>query len=114
MWLATLVFVVPLLVLGVMTYVDPGFVLSMHDVNMVRTYDRMYGNGPEPIGRERGADTDWVMFGYYIMNNISIAFRCFAGGVFLGIGSLFFVAYNGALAGTLAGYLTARGHGENF
>lgn len=114
MWIATLVFVVPLIVLGVMTYMDPGFVLSMHDVSKVREYDHMYGNGPQPIGRERGADTDWAMFGHYVMNNISIAFRCFAGGVFFGIGSLFFVAYNGALVGTLAGYLTARGHGENF
>ena len=114
MWIAAAVFVLPLLVLGAISYADPGFVLSVHDAASVREYDKMYGPGSSPIGRERAADTDVAMFGYYIMNNIGIAFRCFAGGVFLGLGSLFFVAYNGALAGTLAGYLTARGHAENF
>jgi uncharacterized membrane protein SpoIIM required for sporulation len=54
------------------------------------------------------------MFGYYIMNNISISFKCFASGIFLGLGSLFFLAYNGVVAGSLGGYLTARGHGETF
>jgi len=114
MAVATLVFGLPLLVLGVLCYLDPGFVLSVHDANTVREYDAMYGPSRDPIGRERGADTDWAMFGFYIMNNIGIAFRCFAGGVFFGLGSLFFIAYNGAVAGTLAGYLTARGYGETF
>jgi uncharacterized membrane protein SpoIIM required for sporulation len=114
MWVATAVFVLPLLVLGVMSYVDPGTMLSMHDAATVRQSDKMYSDGSDPIGRERAADTDWAMFGFYIRNNIGVAFRCFAGGVFLGLGSLFFIAYNGALAGTVAGYLTARGHGQNF
>jgi len=114
MLVAALVFVVPTVVLGVVTYFDPAFVLTMHDAASVRGYESMYGPGADPIGHERGADTDWQMFGFYVMNNIGVAFRCFAGGLFAGIGSLFFTAYNGALGGTLAGYLTARGHGERF
>ena len=46
-----------------------------------------------------------MMFGYYIRNNIGVAFQCFAGGLFAGLGTLFFLAYNGAFAGALAGYL---------
>ena len=111
---AGLVFALPLFLLGITTYVDPGFVLSVHDADTARQFDRMYGPGREPLGRERGADSDWMMFGHYIMNNIGIAFQCFAGGVFVGLGSLFFLAYNGASAGAVAGYLTARGHGEAF
>lgn len=111
---ATLLFVVPLLAMGLLSHADPGFVLTVHDVREVREYDTMYAEGGAAIGRPRGADTDWQMFGYYIMNNISVAFRCFASGLFLGIGSVFFIAYNGALIGAVAGYLTARGHGENF
>jgi uncharacterized membrane protein SpoIIM required for sporulation len=111
---ASLVFALPLVLLGVATYLDPGFILTMHDAEAVQDYERMYGPGAESIGRERGAQTDWKMFGFYIMNNISIAFKCFAGGIFLGVGSLFFLAYNGISAGSLAGYLTARGHGETF
>ena len=56
----------------------------------------MYGDPDGPIGR-RDAATDWAMFGFYIRNNIGIAFQCFAGGLFFGIGSLFFLAFNGAL-----------------
>ena len=114
MLVAGLVFALPLLLLGVATYFDPGLVLSVHDAQTARQYDHMYGPGSEPLGRERGADSDWAMFGHYIQNNIGIAFQCFAGGVFVGLGSLFFLAFNGAAAGSVAGYLTARGHGEAF
>ena len=54
------------------------------------------------------------MFGHYIRNNVGIAFQCFAGGLFFGIGSLFVLAFNGVMAGSVAGYLTWRGYGENF
>ena len=54
------------------------------------------------------------MFGHYIRNNIGVSFQCFAGGLFAGIGSLFFLAYNGAFGGALAGYLTARGLSSTF
>jgi len=114
MLVAGLVFALPLVLLGLATYFDPGLVLSMHDAETARQFDHMYGPGREPLGRERGADSDWIMFGHYIKNNIGIAFQCFAGGVFVGLGSLFFLAFNGAAAGTVAGYLTARGHGEAF
>ena len=114
MLVAALVFALPLFVLGLVCHADPGFILSVHDVQTVRQYDRMYGPGSEPIGRERDADTDWQMFGHYIDNNISIAFKSYASGVFLGIGSLLVLAFNGGYAGALAGFLTARGHGEAF
>jgi len=111
---AGLVFGLPLVLLGIATYADPGFILTMHDAQTVRSYEHMYGPGAESIGRQRDAQTDWMMFGHYIINNIGIAFQCFAGGIFVGLGSLFFLAYNGIAAGSLAGYLTARGHGETF
>jgi uncharacterized membrane protein SpoIIM required for sporulation len=110
---ALLVFAVPMLVVGVASYLDPGFILSLHDVQTVDQYDRMYGDGDGPIGR-RNAGSDWAMFGHYIRNNIGIAFQCFAGGIFFGAGSIFFLAINGLMAGSVAGYLTWRGHGENF
>ena len=53
------------------------------------------------------------MFGFYIRHNIGIAFQCFAGGLFAGIGSLFYLIYNGAIIGAVAGYLTERGHGPD-
>ena len=110
---ALVAFAGPLLVIGALTYRDPGFVLSLQDATKVDEYERMYGDADGPIGR-RSAETDWQMFGYYVMHNIGIGFQCFAGGLFFGVGSLFFLVLNGALAGSVAGYLTLRGHGENF
>lgn len=111
---AALVFALPLLAIGIASYLDPGFILTLHDADAVEAYDAMYASDAAgPLGR-RSAATDWGMFGTYILNNVGIAFQCFAGGVFFGIGSLFFVAYNGALIGSVAGYLAWRGHGENF
>jgi uncharacterized membrane protein SpoIIM required for sporulation len=110
---ALIAFAAPLVVTGVLAWLDPGFILSVHDAGMVDEYEQMYGNAAGPIGR-RGADSDWQMFGHYIANNIGLAFQCFAGGLFFGVGSLFFLAVNGALAGSVAGYLTRRGFGENF
>ncbi|MBW8831783.1 MAG: stage II sporulation protein M [Burkholderiales bacterium] len=114
MWTAALVFGLPLFIIGVLCYVDPGFVLSLQSVETVKNFDSMYGPSTEAIGRTRSAGTDWNMFGFYIMHNIGIAFRCFAGGVFFGLGSLFALAYNGAIIGSIAGYLTVRGYTENF
>ena len=111
--IAFVVFAGPLLVVGALSYFDPGFILSLHDAATVDSFDRMYGDSDGPIGR-RTATSDWKMFGFYIRNNVGIAFQCFASGLLFGIGSLFFLAFNGVTAGSVAGYLTWRGHGQNF
>jgi uncharacterized membrane protein SpoIIM required for sporulation len=111
---ATLLFVLPALAVGLACYVDVGFILHLADAEQVRDFDRMYSSSERAIGRTRDAATDWQMFGFYVMHNIGLGFQCFAGGIFLGLGSLFFIVFNGVFLGGVAGYLTARGHGENF
>src|SRR5204863_689286 len=54
------------------------------------------------------------MFGFYVRHNTGLAFQCFASGLLAGVGSLFFVAFNGAILGVVAGYLTERGLGTTF
>jgi uncharacterized membrane protein SpoIIM required for sporulation len=53
------------------------------------------------------------MAGFYVMNNVGIAFRCFATGILFGVGSVFFLVYNGIVTGTVIGHVTAAGHGQN-
>jgi uncharacterized membrane protein SpoIIM required for sporulation len=113
-WVATAVFVLPTLILGGLVYVRPELILSIVDAQTAAEFERMYSGAEESIGRRRDADTDWAMFGYYIKHNIGLAFQCFASGLLAGIGSLFFLAFNGAFFGALAGYLTQRGFGETF
>ena len=113
-WVSTAVFVLPTLILGVLVYLRPELILSVVDAENAAEFERMYSGAEEAIGRHRDANTDWAMFGYYIRHNIGLAFQCFASGLLAGIGSLFFLAFNGVFFGALAGYLTERGLGETF
>lgn len=61
------------------------------------------------FGRDAGTDTG--MAGYYVWNNVGIAFRCFATGILFGVGSLFFLVYNGLVMGVQVGYVMAAGNG---
>ncbi len=44
-----------------------------------------------------------------ISNNVRVAIACFAGGIFLGVGSLLLLAYNGLSIGVFAGHFANRG-----
>lgn len=69
----------------------------------------MYEKGID--GRDVG--TDAGMAGFYVLNNVGIAFRCFATGILYGTGSLFFLVYNGLVTGISVGYVMNVGHGGN-
>ena len=111
---ASLLFVLPALAVGIATWRDPGFILHLMGADSVARFDQMYGGKEGAIGRERGADTDWEMFGFYIMHNIGIGFQCFAAGIFAGLGSAFFLVFNGLMLGAVAAYLIGNGYSENF
>ena len=111
---AAVLFVLPTLVVGVLVYFQPELILSVVSSDTAASFEQMYSPGAASIGRTRDASTDWMMFGFYIRNNIGVAFQCFAGGLFAGLGTVFFLAYNGAFAGALAGYLTERGLSRTF
>lgn len=70
----------------------------------------MYSGGFD-AGRSEG--TDASMAGFYVYNNVGIAFRCFATGILFGLGSVFFLIYNGLHIGVVAGWVTASGFGHN-
>ena len=113
-WLAAALLVVPTIFLAVVVARRPELVTTVIDAGTASQFEQMYSDSAESLGRVRTADTDWQMFGYYIRNNMGIAFQCFAGGLFAGLGTLFFLAYNGAFSGALAGYLTERGLSPTF
>ena len=113
-WLALAVFAIPTLVVGYLVYFRPELILTVVNGSQAAEFERMYSQAAQSIGRTRDAQNDWAMFGFYIRNNIGIAFQCFAGGLFAGLGSLFFLAFNGAYGGAVAGYLTEKGLGATF
>jgi uncharacterized membrane protein SpoIIM required for sporulation len=111
---ATATFVLPMLIVAVLVYRRPELILSVVNSDTAASFEEMYSPSADSIGRVREATTDWMMFGFYIRNNIGVAFQCFASGLFAGVGSLFFLAFNGLFAGALAGYLTERGLSSTF
>jgi uncharacterized membrane protein SpoIIM required for sporulation len=112
--IAAALFLVPTIVIGVLVYLRHELILSVVSSDTAAEFEQMYSPSAHSIGRMRTANTDWIMFGYYIRNNVGVAFQCFAGGLFVGLGSIFFLAMNGAFGGALAGYLTERGLGSTF
>lgn len=109
---AALLFWLPLLTALVLLQYRPGLAEHVIDAAQLAQMERMYDPDAERLGRDAGSD--WKMFGYYILNNISIGLRTFASGLVLGIGAVAIVLFNGVQIGTVAGHLTASGHGGPF
>ena len=107
-WLAFLLFYLPALVCGVQAYRDPTLIYTVMDEGQVARIEYMYDPRNRKAGRtpERTSETDLQMFGYYIYNNVAIGFRTFAGGMFLGAGTVFFLLFNGITLGSVAGHLS--------
>lgn len=113
-WLAAAFLYLPALIMGLLVYRNPEWILSVVNVDQVAEFEEMYSTAADSIGRTRDADTDWMMFGYYVWHNTSLAFQCFAGGIFAGLLSIFALSYNGVFMGAIAGYLSQRGLGPTF
>ena len=113
-WLACALFYLPGIIMGVAVYYWPQMVYTVMDSSTVMQMDSMYSPDSPHVGRERGSADDMQMFGHYIQNNISIGFRTFAGGILFGLGSIFFLLFNGLFIGAVAGYLTQRGYIDTF
>ncbi len=112
--LSTALFCVPLFGMGILCYLDPELIYSIMDTSQVRGMESMYDPAARVLGREREADSDLYMFGFYIYNNIGIAFRSFALGIFFGIGSAFITVFNGIMIGAVGGHLSQLGYYSTF
>ncbi|APV49499.1 hypothetical protein BWI17_07275 [Betaproteobacteria bacterium GR16-43] len=112
--IAALTFFLPFLggILALQFY--PEFVFYLVDPETLAKIQSMYAPGNMRYGTTREADSDVMMFGHYIANNVTIDFRIVAGGAFFGLGTLAVLLFNGVFLGAVAGYLTQVGYGESF
>ncbi len=113
-WLAALLFYLPLLVMGVAVYFAPEMAYTLISPTDATAMEAMYRPTAEHIGRPRDSGGDFLMFGHYIRNNIGIGFQTFASGIVFGLGSLFYLLFNGLYIGTVAGHLTHVGYTGTF
>ena len=111
---ATVLFLAPLLLFFIGGRIAPELVYTVLAPEQTAEMESMYDPANKILGKARDSDTNWGMFGFYIYNNISVAFRTFASGLLLGVGSGFFLTYNGALIGAVAAHLTNVGFTTTF
>lgn len=110
-----LLFFVPLIATAMVVHNSPEYIYSLMSDKQVNGMAENYSASAEKLGRGEGSSADINMFGVYVWNNISIDFRCFAAGILFGVGTLFFVLFNGLLIGAVIGYLgqLSPTHAEN-
>ena len=114
--IASLLFFGSLLGIALLVYLFPDLIYSIVSPQQVAEMQGMYDPEASRLGRaaERASSEDWMMFGYYVMHNIGIAFQTFAAGLLFGLGSVFFLIFNGLIIGAVSGHLTEIGYGQTF
>jgi uncharacterized membrane protein SpoIIM required for sporulation len=83
--------------------------LSTYQIDRI---EKMYNPESSSYLIPRDVSSDADAFGFYIYNNISIAFRTFAGGIIAGIGSLFILCLNAGFLGIIQGHLINVGYAQ--
>jgi uncharacterized membrane protein SpoIIM required for sporulation len=115
--LSCLMFFGTMLVFGILCYVYPDLIYSVMDDEQISQMEYMYNPARGHIvgrSQQHEATSRVLMFGYYIRNNTGIGFQTFAGGMLAGIGTAFYLIYNGVVLGAVSGYLTQLGFGAPF
>jgi uncharacterized membrane protein SpoIIM required for sporulation len=110
---AAVLFFGPVLALIAVLQAYPDFIYYLVEPANLARFQEMYDPANPRLGR-READDNVAMFGFYIFNNVRIGFQTFATGLAFGLGTLFYLVFNGVMIGAIAGYLTAIGYGTPF
>lgn len=109
-WLATALFYGPGIAMAIAVLLDQDAIYTLLDAQQLETFEEMYRR---PATEERGAEADFAAFGFYVFNNVAIAFRTFASGLFAGLGTLFFLVFNGLFLGAVFAHLVHVGIAPN-
>lgn len=108
--LACLLLVVPGAVSGTLVARNPELAGRLLDSSQQAQFDRMYSESVS----ERESGMEALMAGFYVQHNVGIAFKCFALGVFAGLGTIQVLVFNSLALGTVTGFLVGKGHSRNF
>lgn len=104
---AHLLFYVPLVAMVLLIHFNPDFAFKLFPWEAMGSesgFKEMAESYAKQVNRPWQDDV--LMFGFYIFNNISIAFKCFAGGLMFGIGSIYTLLSNGFIIGGIMGYIS--------
>lgn len=113
-WIALGIFYLPAMIIFVVVLLFPDMIYMVVEPKIVANIESMYDPSMEKLGRERQSDTDLMMFGHYVKNNIGIAFQTFAGGILITLGTLFYLLYNGIFFGAIDAHIINIGYQATF
>ena len=91
----------------------PEWITSVVGVSTERAIEEMY----DPANRTPGSpdgESRFVMFGFYIFNNIGIGLKTFGLGILFGIGSILILVFNGTVIGALFAHALNLGFHSTF
>lgn len=114
-WFCSLVFWGPFLFFAIWTPHDPEWAMAFLGSQQMVRLEAMYGEHTSPqefLREEYGSD--FMMFCFYIYNNVSIDLRTFAGGLLGGVGALVVLLFNGLSIGASTGYIHHAGNPTTF
>jgi len=111
--LASFLFFGPLFGMIAAIQIWPDLVSLFIEPAQLAQMESMYSPDNHKVGM-RDSDSNFAMFGMYIWNNIKIGFQTFATGIVFGLGTLFFLLFNGFYIGAIGGHLTEAGYGPQF
>lgn len=109
-WVAFVLFWGPFLSGMFLSFVNESFAAAVVGESQLAEMESSYSSGT----RGRSEDADAFMTGFYISHNTAIGFKCFAAGIFLGLGSIAELCYQGAFLGSAFGHMLRSPHAANF
>ncbi|MCG8394445.1 MAG: stage II sporulation protein M [Pseudomonadales bacterium] len=112
--ISALSFVLSIALAWGLVWQQPEMIYTVLDEATLTGIESMYQPDGGPSADDRSGADDVLMFGYYIKNNIGIAFRTFAGGLLLGVGAILVMLFNGSFFGAIAGHLIHVGGDQPF
>jgi len=107
---SALLFVVPFVIGWVGAVRSTTFATSVLPLKQLEELMKPFAEG---FGQGRSNDGNAEMAGFYVNNNVGIAFRCFATGILFGVGSAYYAVYNGLYTGAVIGFVQRAGHLHN-
>ena len=113
-FVALALFLIPFLAAMVTAAVDPVLAEQLIERSHMEQAGSSYENELYRNIDSKFAEERTLMAGFYVWNNVGIAFRCFALGAFFGIGTVVTLLFNGLSLGAITGYLIHRGFSDNF
>ena len=114
-WLCNAVFWLPFLAMMLSAEHDIRWIQAVLGADGMASMEQMYGGKEEQLSHLRSEyGSNFMMFCFYIYNNVAIDFRIFAGGMAAGVGTLFFLLFNGLNIGAAAGYVNHACNPESF